>query len=171
MKPEEYLDTTAKAMIKSAYRADKTKFSWRSFCLWADLIDLEGKRNPSAYLQRCFKNELDKGTFAPRKEEEIPEEEKPKTIAEEIAAEAKDMEEMAKMCGLIAQGGQPRPPTEPNAPRLFQKPSILETFPESLRGIYAANTYIAVKREADAQHTSMHEICRRKNLNYGHLIY
>lgn len=60
--------------------------------------------------------------------------------------------------------------TEPNDPRFEAKNSIF-TGPYSGLDKYKSNTYISVKREAEAERTSMHEICRRKDLRYECLIW
>lgn len=60
--------------------------------------------------------------------------------------------------------------SEPYDPKWNEHPSVFDG-PYLGHEEYRVNTYISVKREADAEGTSMHEICRRKNLIYEALIY
>ena len=107
---------------------------------------------------------------------EIP----PMEISAEIELERQDYErikfeweEMARSWRRIfpedAENIKAKTFTEPNDPRFDEHPSVFDG-PYLDHPEYKANTYISVKREADAEGTSMHEICRRKNLIYEALI-
>lgn len=106
-----------------------------------------------------------------------PKEEMAREIAEEIELEHQDYEqilrendEFAKTWKRLFPDENPnRGFTEPNDPRFDEHPSVFDG-PYLDHPEYKANTYISVKREADAEGTSMHEICRRKNLIYEALI-
>ncbi|MBQ7244610.1 MAG: hypothetical protein IJS52_10490 [Bacilli bacterium] len=106
-----------------------------------------------------------------------PTEPKPPTIAEEIAAEKKDLKEAIELNALIGSlyGKEPKPFTKPNHPRFDRHPSIFDAtpykdMPKDVQDLYKANTFMAVLEEAKNANTSMHEICRRKGLIYDLLL-
>lgn len=103
---------------------------------------------------------------------ELPDKEKPKSISEELEGEARDYEDALEVKAMVSE--QVRGEinfTEPSEELIVRRPSILETTAyQGHERLYAENTYISVRREAEAEHTSMHEICRRKGLTYELLI-
>lgn len=104
----------------------------------------------------------------PKEEPAKAEDDRPKSISDEVAEEELDfreqtlrMKEMPEVYGTW---------TKPNDPRFDQHPSIFDG-PYKGHEEYKANTYIAVRKEAYDEGTSMHEICRRKGLEYDRLIF
>lgn len=89
-----------------------------------------------------------------------------KSVEQEIEEETQDFKETeALLLALSAEW------SKPNEPRFFAKPSIMECLPYCENPeLWAENTYIEIRAEAERENTSMHEICRRKGLAYGALI-
>lgn len=116
--------------------------------------------NVSTYLYRCFGR--------------LPLQPPPKTIREEVQEELQQVKEHEKMMDDLNSFYDTPVPyyTEPNDPKLLAETTILNCM--NYKGeeeLYAANTFIALFREAKAQKTSVHELCRRKGLVYGWVIW
>ena len=125
---------------------------------------------PTAYALACIRNlpKLEEPK-AEEPEEEPEREPGPMTVAEEIESERRDWDEREKSS---LEEDPPRKPREPMDPSLTKNPSILQTSPyRGVRRLYEENTMLSVRREAEREETSMHEICRRKSLRYELLIY
>lgn len=105
----------------------------------------------------------------------LPYKKPPKSIEEEIAEEQEDIREalaMAKEIEVVCADGTPQVVFHEDASFLYEKPSVLDCLQyKGMEDLYAENLYIKVFREAKANHTSMHEICRRKGLYYDILIH
>ena len=152
-------------------------FDKQAFVSWVEAVSPSSKRNPSAYFHVAFRGALSDGKFykEPTAAEPIRQpsvqQEDPPNIAEEIALERKGYEEiLAERKHILETLGVQMQFTEPNDPRFDEHPSVFDG-PYLGHLEYKANTYISVKREADADGTSMHEICRRKHLIYEMLIF
>lgn len=163
-------------------------FDRGAFGEWIVKASPSTKRNPSAYFMAAFRKARAEGRFQTRRESERkppepptpseePENQADPTIGEEMESEKADYErillensEMNKIYKeLFPDETYSFKFTEPNDPRFDERPSAFDG-PYLDHPEYKANTYISVKREAEAEGTSMHEICRRKNLIYEALI-
>lgn len=163
-------------------------FDRGAFGEWIAKASPSTKRNPSAYFMAAFRKAKAEGRFRTRRESEreppeppTPPEEPARqaapTIGEERESEKADYErilleisELNKIWKELFPDETHRAKfTEPNDPRLDERPSAFDG-PYLDHPEYRENTYISVKREAMAEGTSMHEICRRKNLIYEALI-
>lgn len=143
-----------------AYRTAKSKDpNWDDdkFKNWYASLNLGQKEFPSRYFMVAFHNAL-----AERKFHTDPEK-RPPTIEMEISSEQKDSEQLALLEKALAKeiGFKPRKPAMPKAMRLSHIKNPL----------YRENTYASVQQEAKQENTSMHEICRRKGLDYCLLVY
>lgn len=106
----------------------------------------------------------------PNKPREEPKPASPaKSISDEIAEEEKHFQDYERMKSENPDMFRSEW-TEPNDPR-FDEPQSIFDGPYRGHEEYKANTFISVRREATAEGTSMHEICRRKGLRYEALIY
>lgn len=118
--------------------------------------------NVAAYLYRSFGK--------------LPYKSKSTDIKGEIEEEINDIREHEEtMDALNSLAPNVKPTTyytEPNSPHLLAETTILNC--RQYKGeeeLYAANTFKAVLQEAMKEKTSVHEICRRKGLVYGWLIW
>ena len=147
--------------LRSDSRVDSKKLD-----SWIESKHLEEKTNPSAYLYSALRGlKKDYGNlFNYFAKEEITFD-----IAKEIIEEEKDIEDELKWRKVYPQYCR-QEWTEPFDPRFDKHPSV---FDGQYKGHeeYKEFTFIAVKREADALGTSMHEICRRRGLAYEYLLY
>lgn len=163
-------------------------FDRGAFGEWIAKASPSTKRNPSAYFTAAFRKAKAEGRFQARREPEWKPPEPPtpsedpvkqagSTIEEERESEKADYErilleisELNKIWKELFPDETHRAKfTEPNDPRFDEHPSVFDG-PYLDHPEYKANTYISVKREAMAEGTSMHEICRRKDLIYEALI-
>lgn len=163
-------------------------FDRGAFGEWIAKASPSTKRNPSAYFMAAFRKARAEGRFQTRRESERRPPEPPtpsegsgnqsgSTIGGEMESEKADYEriiceneELARIWRKLFPDENPSVGfTEPNDPRFDERPSVFDG-PYLDHPEYKANTYISVKREAMAEGTSMHEICRRKNLIYDALI-
>lgn len=163
-------------------------FDRGAFVEWIAKASPSTKRNPSAYFMAAFRKARAEGRFQTRRESEREPPEPPTpseepanqaapTIGEERESERADYEQILRENEEMTRIWRKLFPdesakagfTEPNDPRFDEHPSAFDG-PYLDHPEYKANTYISVKREAEAEGTSMHEICRRKNLIYEALI-
>lgn len=163
-------------------------FDRGAFGEWIVKASPSTKRNPSAYFMAAFRKARAEGRFRIRTESEREPPEPPtpsegqanqadQTIGEERESEKADYErilreneELTRIWKRLYPDETPSVKfTEPNDPRFDERPSAFDG-PYLDHPEYRENTYISVKREADAEGTSMHEICRRKGLIYDALI-
>ncbi len=133
---------------------------------WIAGLSLEKKNEPSSYLYECLR-ELKKARgnlFYVFAKDGIT-----KETVKEIIEEEKDIEDELKRRKVYPQYCR-QEWTEPFDPRFDKHPSV---FDGTYKGHeeYKEFTFIAVKREADALGTSMHELCRRRGLVYEYLLY
>ena len=120
---------------------------------------ISASRSPSAYLKASLKGIA---TAENHPIASTPSSQASPTIAQEIEQEAKDEEEFRKVCDMIAK-------------HYGIEPDYVHKRPEDLSHIsewspYRKNTWVTVQEEARARGTSMHQICREKNLDYRSLI-
>lgn len=163
-------------------------FDRAAFGEWIAKASPSTKRNPSAYFMAAFRKARAEGRFQTRRESERKPPEPPtppegparqadSTIGEERESEKADYERILLENSELTKIYKELFPnetygfkfTEPNDPRFDEHPSVFDG-PYLDHPEYKANTYISVKREADAEGTSMHEMCRRKDLIYEALI-
>lgn len=76
----------------------------------------------------------------------------------ELEAEERDYQSNMEFFAMIAEWGYKR---------TFQMPPLGKHI---WHEAYRNNTWLSIRNEAQAQGVSMHEICRRKGLDYGSLI-
>ena len=153
--------TTILDKLRSDSRVDVEKLE-----AWIESKHLEEKTNPSAYLYAALRGlKKDYGNiFNYFAKEEITID-----IAKEIIEEEKDIEDEIKFRKAYPELER-QEWTEPFCPRFENHPSVFDG-PYKGHEEYKEFTFIAVKREADALGTSMHEICRRRGLLYEYLLY
>lgn len=163
-------------------------FDRGAFGEWIAKASPSTKRNPSAYFMAAFRKARAEGRFQARRESERKPPEPPtkpegpanqtdQTIGEETESEKADYEQILRENEELTRIWKKLFPdesakagfTKPNDPRFDEHPSAFDG-PYLDHPEYRENTYISVKREAMAEGTSMHEICRRKGLIYEALI-
>lgn len=92
------------------------------------------------------------------------------TIAQEITLEKQDYEDaVAWQKAFKSEFSKPYDPSFERNPNIFMATPYRD-MTKDMQDKYKANTFISVKAEAEEANTSMHEICRRKGIEYGLLL-
>ena len=159
--PEEFASILLEEADRCGYEAVKAKSEF--------LISsgkLASSRAPASYLRACLKQ------LPPSSKAASPSDAKPaeaNSIQKEIESEEAEIREIERKRRDFPSMYRQKW-SEPNDPHFDESPSVFDG-PYQGHEEYRANTFISVKREADAEHVSMHEICRRKGLRYEHLLF